>query len=220
MTTDDPFIDLKCPYCGFNNSFPRQEPGFLRECLNCSETMIVPRDGSDTAARPTLPIVAPRLTLRRMVPDDAPGLMEFMKESEPEIIDWLKRQPQIKLTSRHNWFEIGIQPKDSDKLIGYVSMFNSEVQLRQMDINIEFNPRFDASGLAAEAVNAMLGFCFNELRMHRAIAICDSEETRSRGFYSGAGMRQEGEAIQCTLVDGRWRNLIYYAMLDEEYRAK
>src|SRR5215831_19077629 len=100
MITEESFIDFACPYCGQDVSFPAEAQGLLRECVNCMEGVIVPRDGSAIGGKIPIPISSKRLILRRLKPEDWSALLEcWPDESEEFVIDWLEKESQVKITT-------------------------------------------------------------------------------------------------------------------------
>ena len=59
MITEESFIDFKCPHCGEPVSFPKENAGFAQACPNCTESLIVPDDGSEVGWEIPLPITTP-----------------------------------------------------------------------------------------------------------------------------------------------------------------
>ena len=62
-------------------------------------------------------------------------------------------------------------------------------------------------------------FGFKELRLHRIIATCQSENTRSREMMDRLGMRREGHFREAVLKEGRWIDEYLYAILRKEFWA-
>ena len=62
--------------------------------------------------------------------------------------------------------------------------------------------------------------CFEGMGLHRVLAWCDSGHVAARRVMEKAGMTLEGEFRQNFFRDGKWRNTVYYAVLDAEYTAR
>ena len=134
MITEESFIDFRCPYCGETISFPRENAGHPQACPGCTESVIVPEDGSPEGGKLPLPITTQRLVLRRFAPVDWQDLLECLSDEETfrhmdgrpleeeDVLHWLERERQVKLTTPDQAFYLGIQSQESDKLIGYVSL--------------------------------------------------------------------------------------------------
>jgi predicted RNA-binding Zn-ribbon protein involved in translation (DUF1610 family) len=102
MTTDEDFIDFKCPYCAESVSFSADTPSKIQECPECGEILILPRESSEFGHKIPIPITTPRLVLRRLAGGDWKDLLEFMSDDElfrysegsslgeEQIIQWLE----------------------------------------------------------------------------------------------------------------------------------
>jgi len=232
MITEESFVDFKCPYCGDMISFPGDCAGFAQACPNCTESVIVPGDGS-AAGRPVpVPITTTRLVLRRLQASDWRDLMECLSDeetfryvdgrpsSEEEILRWLESDTHVKLTTPNHAFCLGIEARESHKLIGYVSLSIAEPQRLQATLNILLGRSHQGQGFATEAIAAALGFCFEGIKLHRVTASCDSRNVAACRLLEKSGLRREGEFLKDHFADGEWFNTISYAMLSDEYRKR
>ena len=68
-----------------------------------------------------------------------------------------------------------------------------------------------------EALDAVLDFCFHDLKLHRVITQCDANDSRRRQLLNDLGMRQEAEFVKHHLVGSEWVSVVWFAMLEEEY---
>jgi len=228
MITEESFIDFKCPYCGETISFPRENAGHPQACPGCTESVIVPEDGRPEGHKLPLPITTQRLVLRRFGPVDWQDLLECLSDEEifrhidgrpldeDEVLRWLERESQVKLTTPGQLFYLGIQCRESGKLAGYVSLSFSEPL--QAEFQVVLNRAFQRKGLALEAVRAVLGFCFEGIRLHRVAASCHGQNGPARRLCENAGLRREGEFLKSRFFDGAWIDTVSYAILEEEYR--
>ena len=229
MMTEENFFDFKCPGCGETVSYPQSAAGCLRECINCLQELIVPEPGSEVARTIPIPVETPRLILRRFEAGDVEALAalaadeEFFlhsagseTEQEEEVSRWLEQQRQIKLTTPQRKFALAIVTRTGAKLIGYVGwIVHNEVEAT---IDVELHRNYQHQGFALEAVDALLGFCFDVLRLHRVIADCESSNTAACRLFERVGMRREGESLKARrLADGSWANVVWFAALEEEY---
>ncbi|MGA2659004.1 MAG: GNAT family protein [Verrucomicrobiota bacterium] len=227
MITEESFIDFRCPYCGETISFPRENAGHPQACPGCTESVIVPEDGSPEGRKLPLPITTERLVLRRFAPADWQDLLECLSDEETfrhmegrpleedDVLRWLERESQVKLTTPDQAFYLGIQSQASEKVVGYVSLSFSEPF--QAALQVVLNRAFQRQGLALEAVGAVLGFCFQAIRLHRVTASCHGQNGPACKLCESAGLRREGEFVKSRLFDGEWVNTVSYAALEEEY---
>jgi RimJ/RimL family protein N-acetyltransferase len=217
MITEESFIDFKCPYCGELNSFPKSFVGFVRECVNCLESLIVPEAGSEVGREIPIPITTERLILRRLGASDWKDLLEFRFDSEEDVLRWLEKDRNVKLTTLNETFSLGIQTRDGGKVIGCLGLKFTDEGFIEAEISPYMNQKYRGEDFDAEALAAVLGFCFERLKMHRVIAKWGSKDAEGCRLFENAGMRREGEFVKHYHMDGEWRSTVWYAMLDEEY---
>lgn len=228
--TEENFLDFKCPCCDDPVSFPRDCAGLVRECPNCLESLIVPDTGEEAGLKPPLPITTPRLILRRLAASDWKDLLELFSDEElflyddghpmeeEEILRWLESDSTVKLTTPGQRFYLGIEARDGGKLIGQLSLSFAEPQRLQAQLAICLNRDFRRKGFGLEAVDAVLGFCFEKIHLHRVTALCDTQNSAARGLSEKAGLRREGEFVKDRFVREKWMSSVWFAALDEEYR--
>ena len=227
---EEDFIDFKCPYCGDPVSFPEPCRGLLQECPGCAESVIVPADGSGVGRQPPLPLTTDRLVLRRLRGTDWKDLLELTSDeelfrylegrplSEEEILQWLENDRHAKLTTPNQTFCLGMELRDGGKLVGYLSLGFTEPQRLQAGFNLFLSRSCQRKGLAAEALAAMLDFCFAGINLHRVTALCDSRHAAACRLFEKTGLRREGEFLKDHRLNDEWANSVHYALLKEEYR--
>ena len=228
MITEESFIDFRCPYCQEPVSFPRETAGFVEMCPSCTESLIVPGDGSEEGLKIPLPRPTPRLVLRRLAPGDWRDLLELMADEEffryqdatpldeDGVLRWLQSDGHVKLTTPDQPFVIGIQVQEGEKLIGYASLTFTDPQRLQVSLNVALNSKFHRKGYGTEAVEGLLGFCFQEIKLHRVTAATDSRNVAACKLCEKVGFRREGEFVKNRWAQGEWTNTVYYALLAED----
>jgi RimJ/RimL family protein N-acetyltransferase len=226
VISEDNFIDFKCPHCEEDVSFPGEDLGKLRACPNCLDDLIVPGPGEQLGHKLPLPIATPRLSLRRFAPGDWKDLLEFMPDEElfryagrplqeEEILAWLERDPHVRLTTAGQTYWLGIVLKQSSKVVGYAGL--TLPHPLEASLQVWLSRGYQRQGLAIEAVDALLGFCFEAIKLHRVTAACDSRNVAACKLFERVGLRREAEFVKDTLgVDG-WLSSVWYAALEEEY---
>lgn len=219
MITEDHFLDFQCPECGALNSFPQESAGFVRECVNCMEAVIVPEDGSEAGRKIPIPLTTSKLVLRRPTFEDLKDFARLKPDhSEDDLMRWLSDDCQVKLTAVDRPFHLGIESREEGKIIGSVSLQFSDREFSEVGIVAGWDANAERQVLVGEALVTALGFCFKELKVHRVFARCESHDAVACQLYAAAGMRREGEFVKHYRVAGEWFNTVWFAMLDEEFR--
>ncbi len=229
MITEENFIDFKCPFCSELVSFPQASAGFAQACPNCTQSLIVPTDGSEVGWQIPLPLTTARLVIRRLEGRDWKDLLELVSDEdlsgyvhslpldEEGILHWLEADAHVKFTTPGQLIHLGIQVQDGGKLIGYMRLQFTDPQHLQVDFSLVLGQKFQRQGFAQEAVVALLTFCFEGLKLHRVTASCGSKNTAACRLLEKAGLRREGEFVKDTWLDGEWANTVWYALLGEEF---
>jgi len=179
----------------------------------------------------TWPRRTERLTIRPCTEDDLPAVYAY--RGLPEVNEWLPRHP----TSLHNW----LLSSDMDGLLEKTFLIEadgvlvgdlylrvteawSQVEVadqaadKQAEIGWVLDPAHQGQGYAAEAVRELLTTCFEDLGVHRVIALCFADNEPSWRLMERVGMRRETHAVKESLHRTRgWLDSYAYAVLAEEW---
>jgi RimJ/RimL family protein N-acetyltransferase len=228
MITEDNFLDFACPHCKGTVSFPTDLSGSVQECPSCGQTLIVPGDERSEGNRLPLPIDLPQVQLRRFGPADWKDLMECLADEEAhrftgrrpmeeeEVLRWLDSDGHVKLTTVGQPIYLGIELKENAKLIGYIQL-DLDAQREQATVEALVNRQYQNKGLATQALEGALVFCFDSVKVHRVSAACDSRNTAALKLFEAVGLRKEGEFVKNRFLNGEWSNTVHYAVLEEEW---
>src|SRR5687767_15050635 len=138
METEPRFLDFQCPYCGEKVSFPEDTEMRLRECPNCLASMVISDEPSPTAEKVPLPIVTPRLILRRLERGDWKDLLEAFGDeqlfdyvqaratTQEQVVEWIEKDSYTRLTVPNTWFCLALQHREKEKVIGDLQWFLAE----------------------------------------------------------------------------------------------
>lgn len=223
-------MDFKCPYCRETVSFMEDVAGTAQECPNCLESVVIPTEAKEFADPVPVPIHTPRLILRRLQPVDYKDLEEFIfdKEafryisSEPPdeqgLVKWLEADRHVKLTSPGTAFSLAVELQSESKVVGLIYLHINEART-ETTFQINVSRKHQRQGLATEAADAVLGFCFSGIGLHRVVVYANSRNVAGRRVCEKVGMRQEAEFVKDTWLDGEWVNSVWYGILSEEYHA-
>ncbi len=75
-------------------------------------------------------------------------------------------------------------------------------------------------GYMAEALRAVIHYCFTTLDLSRLESACLPENAASRGVLEKCGYKYEGVAQSYLQINGRWRNHVLYANLRGDRRGR
>lgn len=219
--SEEDFIDFKCPYCGEMNSFPASDKRVVRECVNCLNAMMMPEPGGTTARKLPLPFETPNIRLRQFKDADWKELMEFGFDDESDAGSWIETTSQTRLTDPTKTFYLAVETRSDGKLIDCAGLKFTDAECNQIVISSGNLPKTRGASAELDAQMAALAFCFEALSVHRAASRCVGDDTESVEVLTKCGMRQEAEFIKSERNDaGEWRNVVWFAMLEDEYRGK
>lgn len=108
----------------------------------------------------------------------------------------------------------------TDRCLGMVSYHDGHVRNRRAAIGYIINPARHRQSIGAEAVSAMLDYCFDGLGLHRLQAFIHPDNSASRGLAEKLGFRCEGRLRDHLRVGDSWRDEMVYALLRTDRPGK
>ena len=104
-----------------------------------------------------------------------------------------------------------------DVLVGSVSMMVSRGITQTAIIGYTIYNNHWGKGYGTEALERLLEITFKEKNLHRAVAGIEPGNRRSVRLVRKFGFRREGVSKRALLDQGKWIDLIQYALTSEEY---
>ncbi|HEX7175609.1 MAG TPA: GNAT family protein [Pyrinomonadaceae bacterium] len=177
-------------------------------------------------------IESSRLILRRFADADLHTFLAYLNDplvaryqtwesyTEQQAKDVIDQQQGLEAGRPGGWFTFAVELKEIKSLIGHVALSVKEADHRQAEIGFTFAREYQGRGLAREAAECVLDYAFNELGMHRIVAITDCRNVRSVALLSRLGMRREGHFIENVWFKGGWGSEYVYALLRKEWLSR
>lgn len=107
--------------------------------------------------------------------------------------------------------------RQDEALLGGVTMSNIRRGVAQScSLGYWMSVRHAGQGYMRRAVDLVLAFAFDELRLHRVEAACIPGNDRSLGLLEKAGFVREGYARRYLLIDGRWQDHVLLSRTADE----
>ena len=119
-----------------------------------------------------------------------------------------------------SWFQFGIYQRGTRVLVGDVGMHFLPPDNRQTEIGFSISPNYQRKAYATEAVQALLGYLFENLKKHQVIASVDPSNFGSIKLVEKVGMRMEGHFLQSIWTGKVWADDLIYGLLDAECNEK
>lgn len=134
---------------------------------------------------------------------------EDAREFVERFIDWRSESPRYR-------FQLAITLAGDDEAIGNVGIRLSAPGSSAADLGFELSPDYWGRGYATEAARRMLGFAFEELRLHRVCAHCVAENVASAGVLRKLGMLPEGRLRHAGHFKDRFWDLLLFSILSTD----
>jgi RimJ/RimL family protein N-acetyltransferase len=114
-------------------------------------------------------------------------------------------------------YELGIELKSINQIIGVISLMEVDYKNRNAEIGCWLGKKFWGRGLAQEAIELMLDFAFNNLKLKRVWAKVVHPNKRSQILLRKAGFKYEGRLRKNTFRNGKWMDDLRFALLKEDW---
>ena len=178
-----------------------------------------------------LTLESSRLILRCFNREDAQPMQKYGNSEEISRIlaamphpytlqhayDWIARQEN---RFRNDYsYTLAITEKTSGTWMGTIEMFCDPAN-RSAGIGYWLGVPFWNQGFCTEAVRLMLDFGFAEKGFHRIWAEHWALNPASGRVMQKCGMRKEAVKMDAELVNGEYRDMVYYAILRREWEEQ
>lgn len=119
--------------------------------------------------------------------------------------------------------EISEAGSNTNTPIGIVFLSSSspaEKHHRNCEIGINMLSQYHGKGYGGEAFRWALNWAFQSAGLHRVALQVYEWNDVARGLYEKLGFVLEGRQRQALWFDGKWRDLLWYGLLEDEWREK
>ncbi len=165
-----------------------------------------------------------RLILRRISKKDALDMYEYARNPDvSKYLTWSAHESLsytsgyikflIKKYRKGEFFDWGIETKDTKKLIGTCGFSVFDPQNKKVEIGYVLNPEFHNKGYATECVKCIIDYAFNELDMHRIEVRIMDGNTASERVIQKLGFKLEGTSTDEMLIKGDFKTIHHYALI-------
>ena len=163
-------------------------------------------------------------TLRDLTAQDLDEVVRWRNDSK--VNRYLSNRVKTK-SDAFEWFHrIKSDPNNllmgivqDDRLVGYCIVENVDPQNRKCEVGIIIGlPQQWGKGIATSVMKELLKHCFNELSLHRVLAVIARGNRRSEQLFRKMGFRHEGTLRDATKIRGHFTDLLCYSILETEYK--
>lgn len=168
-----------------------------------------------------------RLILRRITNDDVNEVFEL--RSNPETMKYIPR-PLVKTTEdalEHvamieekitsnigiNW---GITLKGDSKVLGIIGYYRMQPENYRAEIGYMLLPEYHGKGIIPEAVNRLIAYGFDDLKLHSIEAVIDPENLASEKVLQKCGFVKEAHLKEAEFYEGKFLDKVIYSLLNSK----
>lgn len=158
------------------------------------------------------------MKLRKLKVDDAPRMLEWMKD--PEISRFFQFDAAVVDLSTVLAFINSAQDfsisrhyavvDDTDTYIGTISLKGIDTKHRNAEYAISMTKHAIGTGAALDATTKLMNIAFEELNLHKVYLNVFSDNVRAIRFYEKFGFVREGLSKDQVFVRGTFRDLYWY----------
>ena len=183
-------------------------------------------------AHPVLEIVTERLVLRPLQLDDAAAFAGY--RSDPDVARYQSwdttyspADAERLVTAQHGvafgspgaWVQLAAADRVSGALCGDCAVRVATEQPLTAEVGVTFASASQGSGLATEALGAVVTRLFEHHGVHRVYARADDRNLAVQRLLARLGFRCEARLVEADWFKGEWTTLRIYATLRREWRA-
>lgn len=169
-----------------------------------------------------------QINLRRMRRADAAGLVPHINDVTVARNTFIPHPYRLKnahefIRSAHNWwrkgtaYAFGIEDPVTKEIIGGIGMHMISRKHRCYETGYWVSRKYRGRGIAPEAVRLVLGFGFRELKLVRIQAQVMSGNPASVRVLEKCGFTYEGCERMRLKHRGRWKDMMLFSILREEW---
>ena len=165
-----------------------------------------------------------RLLLRQITNDDVSEIFELRSSAETmkyiprplvtnheEALTHIKMiQDKIEKNEGINW---AITLKGNDKFIGIIGHYRIRWEHYRSEIGYMLLPEYRGKGIITEAIQLMVDYGFNQMKMHSLEAIIDPANTASARVLEKNGFVKEAHLKENEFFDGKFLDTVIYSLV-------
>lgn len=173
-----------------------------------------------------------RLILRRFIYEDADDMLKIWV-SKPEI-QYMYSEPiyttknevnelldkYISGYANKNTYRWAIIESKSQKCIGQIAFYLVDTKNHFAEIEYCIGTDFQRKGYMTEAVNAIIKYGFEEIKLHKIQISTKSINIPSKRVIEKCGFTYEGTLRDYFYFNGEYIDRLYFSMIESEYDKK
>lgn len=175
-------------------------------------------------------IVGKRIRLRAIELEDLPLMVRW--RNDPEIYQHFCEQEPLSLVMQQRWFETFLQRTD-EKLwivetiedsepIGTVGLVHIDWRNRKAEWGrlLIYPEKYRHGGCGSEIESLILRYVFDHMNLNRLYCEVFADNEKVVTLHKRFGFKEEGRFRQHIFKNGQYRDVVYLALLREEYLSE
>lgn len=111
--------------------------------------------------------------------------------------------------------------KEDDAIVGSINLSQiSRGNFKSAYLDYRVGACFAGRGYMTEALELVLRYAFDQMKLHRLEANIQPENERSIALVKRAGFRREGYSRRYLKISGRWRDHERWAIVSEDWQRR
>lgn len=139
-----------------------------------------------------------------------------MKDATQLIADQLT----VKSAAADSWVQLMIVLAESGQPIGDCGIHFPSSASQHVELGITLDPGYQNRGFACEAIEGVLSYVFDTLKLQRVSATTDTENKAAQKLFQRLGFRQEAHFVEHVWFKGGWGSEYVFAMLSREWQVR
>jgi len=177
-------------------------------------------------------IVTERLTLRRFVAEDLPAFVSYRSDREvaryqswdttysmADAERFLASQRDAEFGKPGAWVQLAAIDRSTGRLAGDCATRVVNDQPATTEIGVTFSLGHQGSGLAGEALTAVISKLFQDHALHRVYAQADDRNHAVHRLFDRLQFRCEARLIDADWFKGEWSTVRVFAVLRREWES-
>ena len=175
---------------------------------------------------PDYRIPSNRITLRIIEASDAREFSQLVRQSSSlfKWIDWCTpgysetEAEKFILATRLNWvkadaFGFGVFDNISGDLVGMVAINELYHTFNMASLGYWIGDKYQNKGVATEALQALINFCFEQLKLTRLEIVCDPDNLPSQRLIERCGAEKEAIARNRFVFNGKPKDGVVFSII-------
>lgn len=171
-----------------------------------------------------------RVLLRPLEEKDAKSLQENI--NDPDIYKYTLTIPHPYEMSHAEWwinhtqerikekkaYELGIELKETGNIIGGMGICHIDPAHDSAEVGYWLGKKYWGKGITTEALDLLMNFAFNELKLHRLHANTFIDNIGSQKVLEKSGFAKEGRRKEAIKKDGKYYDDFLFGIVADAYK--